>query len=176
MPAGRRGRGRVPCPSHALGRYVRDVVRPAIDAGARANGRDGAKLELYAPAFTVTGETEAERSASEREVRRQIAFYASTPNYRALLEYHGLGGIGKELSALMRQGEFDAMPRLVPDSLVEDVAVVAPPAEVAAALRRRYEGLLDRVSLYFPFPRALPSRTGRASSTRSARPPERTPP
>ena len=53
-------------PMHSVG-YLRDVVRSAIDAGARANGRDGAKLELYAPVFTVTGETEAERSASEQE-------------------------------------------------------------------------------------------------------------
>ena len=142
-------------PMHSVG-YLRDVVRPAIEAGARANGRDGAKLDLYAPTFTVGGETEAERSASEREVRRQIAFYASTPNYRALLEYHGLGGIGKELSARMRQGEFDAMPRLIPDSLLEEVAVAAPPSGVPAALRQRYEGLLDRVSLYSPIPDGAP--------------------
>ena len=147
-------------PMHSVG-YLRDVVRPAIDEGARANGRDGGKIVLYAPAFTVSGETETERSAAEQEVRRQIAFYASTPNYRALLEYHDLGGIGKELSALMREGEFEAMPRLVPDSLVEEVAVVAPPGEVPAALRRRYEGLLDRVSLYFPFPEGAPESDGK---------------
>ena len=99
-------------PMHSVG-YLRNVVRPAIDEGARANGRDGGKIVLYAPAFTVSGETETERSAAEQEVRRQIAFYASTPNYRALLEYHDLGGIGKELSALMRGGRVrgDAAPR-----------------------------------------------------------------
>ena len=65
------------------------------------------------PSLTVSGETETERSAAEQEVRRQIAFYASTPSYRALLEYHGVDGIGKDLSALMRAGEFDrdAAPR-----------------------------------------------------------------
>ena len=148
-------------PMHSVG-YLRDVVRPAIGEGARAAGRAGAVLELYAPVFAVTGESEAERSASEQEIRRQIAFYASTPNYRALLEYHGLGGIGKELSALMRQGEFAAMPRLVPDALLEEVAIVAPPTGVPAALRRRYEGLLDRVSLYFPIPEGAPEADWRA--------------
>ena len=142
-------------PMHSVG-YLRDVVRPAIDEGARANGRDGSALDLYAPVFTVTGETEAERSASEQEVRRQIAFYASTPSYRALLEYHGVGGVAKELSALMRRGELDAMPRLVPDTLLEEVAIAAPPARIPAALRRRYDGLLGRVSLYFPLPEGAP--------------------
>ncbi len=147
-------------PMHSAG-YLRDVVRPAIEEGARASGRAGAELELYAPVFAVSGESEAERSEAEQEVRRQIAFYASTPNYRALLEYHGLGGIGKDLSALMRRGEFDAMPRLVPDALVEEVAVAAPPAGLAAELRRRRQGLLDRVSLYFPFPEGSSETDGR---------------
>ena len=142
-------------PMHSAG-YLRDVVRPAIAEGARANGRDGTRIGLYASVLAVSGETEEERSASEREVRRQIAFYASTPSYRALLEYHDVGGIGKELSALMRRGELAAMPRLVPDALLEEVAVVAPPAGVPAALRRRGEGLLDRVSLYFPIPEGAP--------------------
>ena len=66
-------------PMHSVG-YLRDVVRPAIAEGARASGRDAGKLVLYAPVLTVSGETEAERAASEREVRRQIAFYASTPS------------------------------------------------------------------------------------------------
>ena len=142
-------------PMHSVG-YLRDVVRPAVGAGARAAGREGAAFTLYAPVFAVTGESERERSAAEREVRRQVAFYASTPSYRALLEYHGLGGIGKELSALMRRGEVDAMPRLVPDALLDEVAIAAPPASVPTELRRRYEGLLDRVSLYFPVPDGAP--------------------
>lgn len=37
---------------------------------------------------------------------------------------------------------------------MEAIAVVASPAELPAKLRRRYEGLLQRVSLYFPIPEA----------------------
>ena len=141
VPGRGRGRGRVPRASHAL-RRLSPGRGAARDRRGRAGERQGRirPLELYAPVLTVTGETEAERSASEQEVRRQIAFYASTPSYRALLEYHGVGGIAKELSALMRQGELGAMPRLVPDALLEEVAIAVPPAEVPAraapALRR----------------------------------------
>lgn len=136
-------------PMHSVG-YLRDVVKPALDEGARRRGGSVDDMVLYAPVFAVTGDTPAETDAMEQEIRRQVAFYASTPNYRALLEYHGLDALGKKLSDLMRRGELDAMPALVPDSLLEEVALFAPPGELGARLRARYAGLLERVSLYFP--------------------------
>ncbi|MCZ6874360.1 MAG: TIGR03617 family F420-dependent LLM class oxidoreductase [bacterium] len=136
-------------PMHSAG-YLRDVVRPALDAGARLNNRTVDDIELYAPVFAVSGETQAEMDAAEQDVRQQIAFYGSTPNYRVLLEYHGYGSIGKELNDLMRKGDMAAMPKLVPDELLEQVAVVASPAQLPSKLRQRYEGVLQRVSLYFP--------------------------
>jgi len=136
-------------PVHSVG-YVNDVVKPAIAEGQCKGGRADAHISLYAPVFAISGETEAERAANEAEVRRQISFYGSTPNYRAVLEYHDCGHIAKELSALVRQGEFDAMAKLVPDSLMDAVAISAEPSKLGAALRQRYEGVFDRVSLYFP--------------------------
>ena len=138
-------------PMHSVG-YLRDVLRPAINEGAKTRGRTVADLVLYAPIFVITGDSQAEREACEREVRRQISFYASTPNYRALLEYHGHPKIGKELSALMRTGQLDQMPPLIPDALLEEVAITGSPNEIPRKLRERYEGILDRVSLYFPLP------------------------
>ena len=118
-------------PLHSPG-YLRDVVRPAIAAGARAAGRDPAAVELIASVFIVTGETEAERAAAESDARRQIAFYASTPTYRPFLAYHGFEALGQELSALARAGRFAEMPALVPDALLEAVAVSAAPDRVGA--------------------------------------------
>ncbi|GIX49207.1 MAG: LLM class F420-dependent oxidoreductase [Candidatus Tectimicrobiota bacterium] len=136
-------------PMHSVG-YLREVVLPALAEGARRSGRRVEDLVLYAPVFTVSGETQAEMDAMAQEVRRQIAFYASTPSYRVLLDYHGYGALGRELSARMRQGDFASMPGLIPDALLEEVAVVASPAELPRKLRQRYEGLLHRVALYFP--------------------------
>jgi hypothetical protein len=56
----------------------------------------------------------------------------------------------------MRKGDLVAMPKLVPDALLEAVAVVATPSELPIRLRQRYEGVLQRVSLYFPMPTAAP--------------------
>lgn len=43
------------------------------------------------------------------------------------------------------------MPKLVTDKMLGTFSVEAAPEEVGAALKERYEGLLDRVSLYTPF-------------------------
>jgi probable F420-dependent oxidoreductase len=139
-------------PLHSPG-YLRDAVRPAIALGARAAGRDPAQVELIASVFIVTGDTEAERSAAESEARRQIAFYASTPTYRPFLTYHGLEALGHELSALARAGRFDEMAGRVPDALLDAVAVHAPPAGLAAAIRARYAGnLVERIYPYASIP------------------------
>jgi len=136
-------------PMHSVG-YLRDVVMPALDEGAKLRGKRGTDLELYAPIFVVTGETRQERDRSEASVRRQISFYGSTPSYRTLLEYHDLGALGRELSQRARRGDWEEMPKLIPDELVEQIAVIASPAELPATLRRRYDGILARLSLYFP--------------------------
>ena len=148
-------------PMHSTS-YVREVVLPEIAAGAAAGGRPDRRLALYASVFAICGESQSERAESERRAREQVAFYASTPNYRALLEHHGFDGLGKELSDLMRRGEFAAMPGQVPDELLEAVTVSARFDELGAMLRRRYQGLIDRVSLYFPMPEGAEEAPWRA--------------
>lgn len=134
-------------PMHSAG-YLRDVVRPALDEGARTRNLRVADLVLYSPVFVITGDTEEARAEMAMAVRKQVSFYASTPSYGAVLEYHGLGALGKALGKLMREGRMDEMPALVPDSLLEEVAIIGKPEEIGPRLRARYAGLLDRVSLY----------------------------
>jgi probable F420-dependent oxidoreductase len=142
-------------PMHSVG-YLKDVVRPALHEGARRSGRTLDDLDLYAPVLAVSGATQAAMDAAAQAVRQQIAFYASTPSYRVLLDYHGYDSLGKELSERMRKGDFAAMPKLVPDALLEEIAVVAPAAALPSKLRQRYEGIVHRVSLYFPIPENAP--------------------
>lgn len=134
-------------PMHSAG-YLRDVVRPALDEGARKSGRTVADLELYSPVFVIAGETQAEMDAMEQVVRRQAAFYGSTPSYAAVLEYHGHGDLGRTLNGLMREGRMDDMAAAIPEDLLEHIAIIDKPAAIGRRLRERYDGVLDRVSLY----------------------------
>jgi probable F420-dependent oxidoreductase len=136
-------------PLHSVS-YLKELVIPAIEEGARRAGRTRADVQLYSPVFAATGATQAEWDAGVEEVRRQISFYGSTPAYRPVLEHLGQADVAAKLSDHARRGEWAAMPKLIPDSLVETVGVIAKPAELPKAIHQRYDGILDRVSLYFP--------------------------
>jgi probable F420-dependent oxidoreductase len=134
-------------PMHSPG-YVRDVIKPSIAEGARSAGRDPTNVALYAPVFTITGDTQAQFDEMERTVRGQISFYGSTPSYSAVLEYHGYPDLGRELNTLMREGKVKEMAAAIPDALLEHLSVIGKPSEIGSMMRSRSEGLLDRVSLY----------------------------
>ena len=135
-------------PMHSPG-YLREVVHPALVEGARKRDRSARAIALVASCFAVRGATESERSRSELAVRRQIAFYALTPSYRAFLEFHGEMGVARRLSALMREGRLDEMPNLVSDSLLDAVAITEADGDLGKRLRARYAGdLVERVALY----------------------------
>ena len=145
-------------PMHSVA-YLKEFAIPKIEEGARTRGKHATDVELYAPVFTVSGDTQADQDKSLAEVRRQISFYGSTPAYRPVLDHHGAGGIAKELSAHARVGEWDQMAKLISDDLLEKIAIVAKPSDVPKAIKERYQGLLQRVSLYFPI------RAGEAEDT-----------
>ena len=136
-------------PMHSVS-YLRDVVRPAVEKGAKLSGRSVEDITFFGPVFVITGESQAERAEAEKNVRYQVGFYGSTPSYRALLEHHGYDTLGKELSAATRAGEFDRLATLVPDDLLEACSVAGEPSEIVPKLRERYAGgLMQRTSLYF---------------------------
>ncbi len=131
--------------------YLRKTVEPAIAEGAGRGDRDPGEVERATSVFVVTGEDEAEIGASRERIRSQIAFYASTPTYRTVLEAHGWEEVGNDLGRLARGKKWDEMPELVTEEMLRAFAVEAPPGEIGDALRERYTGLVDRVALYTPF-------------------------
>jgi probable F420-dependent oxidoreductase len=143
--------------------YLHDVTVPAVLGGLQRSGRDRSDFQVACPVFVVTGSDEAEMTAGATGVRKQIAFYGSTPAYRKVLELHGWGGVADDLHRLSLQGEWDAMATLVDDEMLNAFAVVAPTDKLAAALKDRCDGVIDRVMPSFP--RTLSDDTIRAVLT-----------
>lgn len=132
-------------------KYLQELVRPSIAAGAAKAGRPAADIALSCAIFVVTGRNQEEIERNTIEIKSQIAFYASTPGYRPVLEMHGWGDFGDRMNQLTKEGKWNEMWREVPDDVLHEMAVVAPPDELPYKVRERYEGLLDRVGYYFPF-------------------------
>ncbi len=131
-------------PFHTI-RYLREVILPAIEQGALKAGRSRVDLKISTSAFVVTSPEE------ETFVRAQIAFYASTPSYRSVLELHGWEDIARELSTLAARGAWMDMAGLINDDILRECAVIASPSDLPAALLERYQGVVDRLGLYIPY-------------------------
>jgi probable F420-dependent oxidoreductase len=131
--------------------YVGKTVKPAIAEGAKGVGREPEEVELATSVFVITGESAAEVEEQRQKIRAQLAFYASTPTYRTVLEAHGWEGVGEQLGKLARDKHWNEMPGLVTDEMLATFAVEAAPGELGSALRERYANLMDRIALYIPF-------------------------
>ena len=130
-------------------RYLRETTLPALLAGRKAGGRDDLDgFEVSGLPFIVTGENDEQRATADAAVRKQIAFYGSTPAYWPVLEAHGWNELGPDLNTLSKCGEWDEMGRRISDEVLDAFAVVAPPDQVAQAVLRRYGDVFTRCGIY----------------------------
>jgi probable F420-dependent oxidoreductase len=128
-------------------RSLLEHTLPALERGLARGGRPREALEVICATLVVTADTEQEFERVKTEARKQLAFYGSTPAYAPTLECHGWGELHKPLNALSKQGRWDDMARLIPDEVLETIAVVGPRRQIARALRERLRGIADGVSL-----------------------------
>jgi probable F420-dependent oxidoreductase len=133
-------------------RYLREVTVPALRKGRATAGKDDLSgFEVIGMPFIVTGTDDAQMKAADTAVRRQIAFYGSTPAYRPVLELHGWGDLGGELNAMSKRGEWEAMGRRITDEMLHEFAIVAPAEQVAEQLLARYGDVFTRTGFYAPY-------------------------
>jgi probable F420-dependent oxidoreductase len=139
------------CHGFTTEQYLREVTVPALERGLAKAGRDRSTFEISGPGFVVTGATEEDMNKAVAGVRQQIAFYGSTPAYRPVLELHGWGDLQDDLNRLSKQGEWVKMGELIDDGILGTFAVVGEPQHIAAGLKERYGGVIDRISFYAPY-------------------------
>jgi probable F420-dependent oxidoreductase len=127
--------------------YLGERILPTL----RSARGDLAGFQLEMSAMVVLGTDPQQRARAEEAVRGQIAFYASTPAYRPVLELHGWGELADRLNLLSRRQAWTEMAAEIGDDVLDTFAVAGDPATVAAGLRARYGRLIDRISLYTPY-------------------------
>src|SRR6478752_509891 len=128
--------------------YLRSVTRPALRSGRRGVEPG---FEIAWPVMIATGATDAARVDAELATRGQIAFYASTPAYRPVLEHHGLGELQPELRARTKADDWSRLLELVDDELFDLVAIRGTPEECGRELADRTVDLVDRVATNAPY-------------------------
>ena len=136
-------------------KYLREVIHPAAEEGLRASGRLRKDFVFRASTMVVLGDTPKELARNRQAVKQQIAFYASTRTYQAVLAVHGLDHLVPQLHARSLAGDWKGMADLISDETLDHVAVTGTWETVGAKLRERYVGLCDRTQLYPAFQPSL---------------------
>ncbi|MCU1396058.1 MAG: hypothetical protein JWM34_4486 [Ilumatobacteraceae bacterium] len=132
-------------------RYFTEHTLPNISIGLERGGRTRADISIVSQAIVCVGRDEAEYAAAVGGVKALLSFYGSTPSYAPVLRAHGWGDLHVELNALSKQGRWVDMIGLIDDEVMHTIAVCGTPSEVAEQLRRRFDGVSDRVAFYMPF-------------------------
>ncbi|MCR3747417.1 TIGR03617 family F420-dependent LLM class oxidoreductase [Lentzea californiensis] len=128
------------CHNFTTERYLREVTLPALERGRAKAGKTLEGFEISGPVFAATNEQEI------ADVKRQIAFYGSTPAYRPVLDLHGWGALHEELHRMSRRQQWAEMSELVTDEVLAEFCVLGTPDTVTAALLDRYGDVVTRVS------------------------------
>ncbi len=126
-------------------RYMREVILPAVEEGARNANRQRQDVTISMSPFVATSPEE------ESFARMQLAFYASTPSYHAVMDIYGWSDVAAKLSGFAARGEWAEMPMLVTDEMLREFCVITTTENLARDLKTRFEGIADRVTLYAPF-------------------------
>jgi probable F420-dependent oxidoreductase len=129
--------------------YLQRTALPAIAEGAAAAGRDAGEVALLVPCFTALGDTEEQRARWREAARTQVAFYGSTPNYAFVFDQIGAEGTTARIRERQKAGDVAGMAACVTDEVLDHFLVEGDADAVAAGIRARYEGIAERVILYF---------------------------
>lgn len=128
-------------------RFLHEHTMPRVRAGLAAAGRSEEEFEVV-PEVIVSVTDGQNDDDDHMSTRRLLAFYGSTPAYRPVLDAHGWGDLQPELNAMSKQGRWQEMTSLISDEILHTIAACGTPAEVAAHVRDRVDGVGDRVCLY----------------------------
>lgn len=130
--------------------YIREVMWPAVRRGAARAGRSLEGFQVAIKPLIATAPDAATLAPRVRDVRARVAFYASTPAYRACFEAHGLGDLARELAALSRAQRWEEMPARIDDDVLNLYATVGTWDEIVPRLLARYRGLVTHVEFSIP--------------------------
>lgn len=131
--------------------YLDQVVFPNMEEGLTASGRTRDEVEIVSTVFVVTGHNQVEMEQAMAATKQQMAFYASTPSYKVILDVHGWE-IMEKLNKMSKQGQWEQMGEVITDDMVAEVGVVAPIDRLGEAIKERYGGRMQRVGYYLNAP------------------------
>lgn len=130
----------------ATPRYIDEVMRPAIAAGAASRQRSAGDVEIADWLIVAPSE---DPDQARTDVKRQIAFHATVRTYDRILELHGFMDVAAEIRGRWKSFDLAGMTELVTDEMLAAMAVAGTPDECREQVAERAKGV-DRLLLGAP--------------------------
>jgi probable F420-dependent oxidoreductase len=130
-------------------RYLEEVVTPGLEKELAGRGKDFDSFEVTGGGFVVTGPDEEAVKAAAEKIRYRVGFYGSTPQYRGVLELHGLTELGARLNAATRRGAWGELAGMIDDEVLDLFIARATYDKLPEAVARRFGGVADTVTVDF---------------------------
>jgi hypothetical protein len=111
---------------------------PAVRSGAAKAGRQLDRFQACMKPLVATAVNETELAPKVRDARARIAFYASTPQYRAAFDHLGLGDLADRLKLLSRAQRWEEMPQHISDDVLHTFVTIATYDTIGRKLCDRY--------------------------------------
>ena len=125
--------------------YIRNVMLPAVRAGARKTGRSLDSFRVCMKPLVATAATQDEMAQKIADARARIAFYASTPAYAAAFEHLGLGELVNRCRQLSKAQRWEELPQFISDEILDQFVVIGTHDEIARKLCDRFGELVTNV-------------------------------
>ncbi|QFU76092.1 TIGR03617 family F420-dependent LLM class oxidoreductase [Halioglobus maricola] len=142
--------GMITHPTNTPPEYIREVCLPRLAGGFEQAGRTAEDFKLILGPLTATGKSEELVAAQWERQRKLLGFLYSTPAYWPSLELFGWQEKGQQLLDMTRSGNWQEMPNIITDDMLEKFVPRGTYDDIARVYRERYEGLCRRIT--FPMP------------------------
>jgi probable F420-dependent oxidoreductase len=118
--------------------YIAEVMLPAVHRGAARAGRSLDGFTVNMKPLVATAPDEERLAPKVVDARARIAFYASTPGYRAAFDHLGLGPLADEAKVLSKAQRWEELPPLIDDDVLHTFVTIGTHDEIADRLHDRF--------------------------------------
>lgn len=142
--------GMITHPTNTPPEYIRQVCLPRLQTGFEKGGHNGENFKLILGPLTATGKDEETVASEWEKMRNLLGFLYSTPAYWPSLELFGWQDKGQQLLDMTRNGNWQDMPTIITDDMLEKFVPRGSYADIASVYSERYSDLCKRIT--FPIP------------------------
>jgi probable F420-dependent oxidoreductase len=124
--------------------YIAQVALPNLRKGFELSGRPEQAWEAFeitGGGMIATAATEDELQKEVLDLRKRLAFYASTPAYRVQMDLEGFGEQAEQLTEMSKQNRWGEMLSVFTEEMAHRYAAIGTHDVIVERIREHFKGV-----------------------------------